>query len=110
MPLKVLYLDDETDLCEIFSDEFSSSEIQVKTFTIPSLMIKEVEKSPPDVLFLDYRLPGTTGDQIALTLPANIPKYLITGDVAPETLYKFLGVLKKPLDMGAIRKILNSYL
>lgn len=96
MPLKVVYLDDEPVLCEIFSDLFSSPQIEVKTFTDPSLAIKFINENVPDVIFLDYRLPGTTGDEVAQLLPPAIPKFLITGDTKVDTKYNFAQLFHKP--------------
>lgn len=108
MPLKIIYLDDEPDLAELFADEFSSSEIEVSTFTEPEKAIAAVWSHPPDIIFLDYRLPGTTGDKVASAMPANIPKYLVTGDIAVKTDYPFLGVIPKPIKPEDISAILNA--
>lgn len=39
MTLRVLYLDDEPLLCGIFSEEFSTAEIHVSTFSDPKVAI-----------------------------------------------------------------------
>ena len=110
MPLKVMYLDDEPDLCDIFSDEFSTDEIIIVTFTDANNAIEASKRSPPDVIFVDYRLPGTSGDLVALEMPAAIPKYLMTGEVTVATKYKFNCVFGKPYDREGIREILISLL
>ena len=96
MPLKVYYLDDEPDLCENFSDALSSNEIVVTTFSRAQLLFEAVKKSAPDLIFLDYRLPGTNGDDVARELPVEIPKFLITGDLSVKAKYPFLKVFEKP--------------
>ena len=110
MPLKVLYLDDEPFLCEIFSEEFSGEEIQVSTFTDPKEALDAARLNPPDIIFLDNRLPGTSGDEVAQAMGGLAPKYLITGDNVVNSTYKFTAVLSKPVDGAVIRAVFDSML
>ncbi len=106
--LKVYYLDDEPILCRLFLEEFESTEIEVVTFTNFQKLIDITKSNPPDVIFLDYRLPGINGDQIALKLANEIPKYLITGDLQVKTSYHFAGIIQKPYEEQNIHQILKS--
>ena len=108
MPLKVFYLDDEPDLCEIFSEEFSSHDIHMSTFTDWELAVEKAKSNPPDLIFIDYRLPGTNGDQVAQKMAKHIPKFLITGESSVSTVYKFESVLTKPYDRESIRNVLKN--
>lgn len=108
-PIKIFYIDDEPELCDIFSEQFSSAEVQVITFTAPQIATAEARKNPPDIIFIDYRLPGTTGDIVAQLLPANIPIYLITGEISVATVFKFAAVLSKPLEMGKLLDIICGH-
>lgn len=111
MPLiKVLYLDDEALIGEIFLEEFSTAEIQIMVFTDPQSAVAEANRNPPDLAILDYRLFGTTGDQIAQVLSPDITKYLISGESGIKTDYKFAGILTKPLNFEVIHNILNDCL
>lgn len=110
MLIKVLYLDDEPDLCDLFSEEFSSETVQVVTFTSPQRAMEYVKKSPPDIAFLDYRLPGTSGDKVALTMALDGPVILITGDINVNTEYLFKEVLNKPVIKEKIKKIIDNVL
>ena len=110
MPLKVYYLDDEQDLCEIFVDYFASNEVEVTTFTDPAKAIDASRESPPEVLFVDYRLPGTTGDEVAKSLAAEIPKYLITGDISVKAEYTFQAIFYKPYKPEDIQQVLDGFL
>jgi FixJ family two-component response regulator len=96
MSLKVYYLDDEPDLCENLADILSSPEVTVETFQDAASLVSRCEKFKPDLIFLDYRLPGTTGDEVAQKLEPSIPKILITGDIHVQTNYQFVAVLPKP--------------
>lgn len=108
MSRKVYYLDDEPVLCENFSDSFSNDDIIVTTFTDVATAIQKIIKDPPDLLFLDYRLPGTTGDEVALLLDPKIKKYLITGDINIQTKYHFLKVFTKPYKTNEIAEIFHD--
>ena len=81
MLLRVVYLDDEPDLLETFQETFSSDDIKVVTFADAQQAIEDVRNHPPDIIFLDYRLPDTTGDQVARSMDPKIPKAIITGEL-----------------------------
>lgn len=110
MQLKVFYIDDEEGLCENFFDFFSSKDIEVITFTDPKMAIDQAKTSPPDLLFIDYRLPGTTGDKVVQCMAAAIPKFLITGDISVATEYKFSGIFTKPYNHEDIQGVLDGFL
>lgn len=108
MPIKVYYIDDEVDLCENFEDFFSTPEVIVKTFVDPMVAIEFIKSNPPDLLFIDYRLRGITGDEVSKQLDPNIPKILITGEISVKTDYKFLKEFSKPCLMSEISEVINS--
>jgi len=108
--LKVYYIDDEPDLCSIFTDAFSAADITITTFTDPLKGIEETKKNPPDLIFLDYRLPFMNGDQVALKMDAAIPKFLISGDLTHSTVYKFQNIFSKPYDILEIQEVLRAAL
>jgi len=110
MPINVYYLDDEEALCENFADYFSSPEVIVTTFVDPKFAIEAILKSPPDLLFIDYRLPGTTGDEVASLLDPKLPKFLITGDISYKFEYSFDKVFSKPYDETAIAGLISEYI
>ncbi|MFN7685552.1 MAG: response regulator [Oligoflexia bacterium] len=108
--LKVYYLDDEQDLLDVFSETLSSPQVQVRTFSDPAALIEAVQEAPPHLLFLDYRLPRTTGDAVAQKLDASVPKVLVTGDVLIHTQVQYLAVLTKPFELKAVRELIDRAL
>jgi DNA-binding NtrC family response regulator len=110
MNLNVVYIDDEAELLQIFEDCYGSEEINIKTFSNPSEGIEEILRSPPDLIILDFRLPNTTGDEIALKLGPSIPKVLISGELFPELKAPFLEVLTKPIKFDVVDSFLQSRL
>ena len=69
----------------MFADYFSSEDVAVTTFTDPAKVVANCHSNPPDMIFVDYRLPGTTGDEVVKSIAASIPKYLITGAINVKT-------------------------
>lgn len=110
MPLKVFYLDDEEALCENFVDYFASKDVIVTTFVDSKTAIEAIKKDPPDLFFVDYRLPGTTGDEVAMAIDPKLPKFLISGDIAVKTEYKFDQVFSKPYEASAITEIIANFI
>lgn len=108
--LKVLYLDDEPQLCAIFVDLFNSDLVEVKAFTNPAEAIAAAKLDPPDVAFLDYRMPGTTGAEVANAMRPDIPKYLITADISGLNGSAFIGIFDKPFDVELIQDVLDRRL
>ena len=110
MAIRVFYLDDEEKLCEIFSDLINAKGIEVSTFTNADLAIEEASQKPPDLFFIDFRLPGLTGDAVAHSLDSKIPKVLVTGDISFQSTYEFDHVLPKPYRVKDVINIIESYL
>lgn len=109
MPLKVFYLDDEVELLEIFRDTFSSGDFSIKTFSDPMEFVESVNNNAPDLVLLDYRLSGCTGDEIASKIKSKIPKILITGelDAKPET--EFEKIITKPYKASELETLMRSF-
>ena len=109
MPLSIYYLDDEEALCENFVDHFASPDVRIRTFVDPKVAIDVIIRTPPHLLFIDHRLPGTTGDEVAQLLDPMLPKFLITGDITVKTEYPFLKVFPKPYAEEDIAEVLDSF-
>ncbi len=107
MLFKIYYLDDEVDLLEMFNDTFSNNEIEISLFSEPKKAIEAIEKSPPHLLFLDYRLPNTTGDKIASQLKGDFKKALISGDLNLKLESKFDAVFEKPYPIEKIENFIK---
>lgn len=110
MPLRVVYIDDESDLCGLFRELFASASVEVLTFSDPKAGLDHVLKEGADVVFLDYRMPGLTGLEIAERLPHDTPKYLITGEVHLPANPSILKVFLKPYDPRDIEVVLENLL
>jgi len=112
MLLKILYVDDELDLLDIFKDMFTSPVLEVMICNKASDVKSIIQLNPPDLLLLDYRMPEMNGDQLAQViapfLPSSVPIALVTGDIEVKTQYKFHKVFKKPYDINAMQDYFDS--
>ena len=108
MSFRIFYLDDEPELLELFVDTFSETGIEISIFSEVASALEAIKKQPPDLLFLDYRLPGITGDEMALGLDPTIHKVLITGDLNVKTKAVFLAVFPKPYSSEAVEAFIRS--
>jgi CheY-like chemotaxis protein len=106
--IRVFYLDDEEELLSIFKETFESETVLITTFSNPKNFIEEASKSPPHLAFLDYRLPSTTGIEVAKEIPTSIQKVLITGDLNLSGIHGFVAVLTKPFSIPQIERILEE--
>lgn len=110
MAVDVCYLDDEATLCTIFSEMLGSDEITITTFINADEAIEHCKTNPPDIFFIDYRLPETTGDQVASKVDDKIPKVLVTGDLSLNANYAFKHIIAKPYNFDEIKNIIGEYL
>lgn len=110
MSFSVVYVDDEPDLTELFIDLFSSEYMDIKVFTDPLKAKIYLSSNRPDLVFLDFRLPGTTGDKLASELNLQMPVALVTGDMEVKTDFKFSKIFKKPYDINQMREYIGQCL
>lgn len=108
---KVYFLDDEPDICSMFADNFADASISIRTFTDPKDALLAARSEPPVLFFIDFRLPGTTGDEVAEQLDPSIPVVLLSGDLDVETKTSFVHKLSKaPFPWREIEDLLARYL
>lgn len=108
MQLEVFYIDDELDLCEMFSEAFTSPHIKITTFMDPNVALTSIATKAPDLIFIDFRLPNITGDKVALKMDPKIPKVLITGDLQVKVEAIFDRVFYKPVDFDQLAQYLEG--
>ncbi len=108
--LNVVYIDDEPQLCYIFKRIFSSDTVHISTYTGHAEALAAIEQSPPDLIFLDYRLEAINGDEVARMISPGIPIILVTGELSTKSTFPFLQIITKPVNLDRIQKILDDYL
>lgn len=106
--LKVMILDDEPDLVEIFCCLFESKDIEITGFTDYQLAIEQ--SSNFDLIFIDLGIPKLRGDRIANLMDKSVPKILLTGNDNPEGLvFDFKQIIAKPYNSDVILKAFNCF-
>src|SRR4051812_43447182 len=109
MQFKIIYIDDEVELCESFAEVFSSEGVQITTFTDPKAATEYANKITPDLVFIDNRLPSTSGEKVARLMNASIPKILVTGNMTDALSDAFVRVLPKPYPIKEVIQLINDY-
>jgi DNA-binding NtrC family response regulator len=109
MHFKVVYIDDEVDLCDIFKESFEATNLAVDVYSDPEMAIQAINANPPGLVFIDFRLPNMTGEQVAQRIPAHLPKVLITGELTVGPSANFLRVFHKPFRFGEVQTFINQY-
>lgn len=110
MPTIVYFLDDEAALGDIFKEMFDSDEVNVTVFIDAKEAIDACEISSPDIMFIDYRLLGTTGDDVAQSISVNINKILMTGELDVKVSYPFKRIIMKPYKLAELREIILEFI
>ncbi|MFY8351307.1 response regulator [Pseudoalteromonas sp. SSM20] len=104
----IVYVDDEQYLTDIFTHFFSGQNYQVNVFTDEFKAIEFCKNTPPDILFIDYRLAQLRGDDVARHVPEHIHKVLVSGDVHIKTKYPFDAFVEKPFKLNDLLQTIEA--
>ena len=116
---KLLVVDDEIDIVEIAQKFFTRRGIETFTASEGNEAIRIIQEKNPDLILLDYNLPGLTGREILKKireeLKLDTKVIMVTGMeesvVINET--RTLGIhgcVHKPLDLDKLEKIVMAAL
>lgn len=106
MPIKVVYLDDEECLCELFKEYLHSDLINVEVFSNENEAIQHCNKHNPDIIFIDYRLKTKTGVEVSQAITSNTLKILVTGEFGIKTDKSFAKIIEKPFKLAEIKTLI----
>lgn len=90
-----------------FQEYMEAFGINTKVFINPYKAITSANNELPLMMFIDYRLPKTTGDKVALSIPSNIRKILVTGELNAEVGDEFEMVIKKPYKLAQSKELVD---
>jgi signal transduction histidine kinase len=103
LPSKVLVVDDDPDVRSLLMSYFDEKGIEAIASVDGNAALRELETWRPDILFLDYAMPGITGAKVAelaRKLHSDLPIVFITGFADTTAIEKAAGndsvVLRKP--------------
>ncbi len=116
----ILIIDDEPDVLEATKFAFELQGYEVATADSGEKALQILKASPPQVLLVDYKLPGMSGAKFleaARAVNPNIPAVMITGLTTEveelEAECRRLGVaafLHKPLQMEEVFRVIKEAL
>ena len=109
MAIKIYFLDDETDILDIFKETFSSKDFIISTFNNPNDLIETSKVNKPDLFFLDNKIPHFTADIISKELDPNIPKAIITADVNYKFEMNYIAIFGKPYINEEILNLMKKF-
>lgn len=118
---KVFLIDDDKFVLKAISKKFRPYEIELWTFTDPEEAIKEMEAHKPEIVFLDYNMPGMSGEDVIvkvseIKLFCHCSLYLVTSSqFDPQEIIKlktlgFYDIFEKPLSSNTIEAIFLEHL
>lgn len=108
MSLVIYFIDDEQSFCQIFSEYMTEFGYQTHVFMDHEKALKQLEKQMPDVLCVDYRLKGITGDEVVKQVPDSVTKILITGELNYQNAELFDAHLNKPFRLQQLRMLIDD--
>ncbi len=118
---RILYVDDEQDICEVASMALElDSAFEVETTQSGKEALTRVKSSRPDLILLDVMMPGMDGPTTLSKLRENpgtagIPVVFVTARTQPEEVERLiaagaLGVIPKPFDPMTLAATVRSFL
>lgn len=114
--MRILAVDDEKDALEVLVSAIKECEpdAEVQSFNSPSEALKYAADNPPDIAFLDIRMPGMSGLDLAKKLKAiNVRVNIVfsTGysEFAPDAFSLHAsGYIMKPISTRLVKKELEN--
>lgn len=112
-----MVIDDDTDLLESLSLMFASENIEARMFSDCNNLIEEICEFRPDLILLDFLLPGMDGKEICRKLKQDtdtrhIPVVLMSGYPGAEQGAKECGAvefLPKPFRIEQILELIRRH-
>lgn len=118
MSKKILLVDDDKTILEAVHILLTGEGYDVKVISDGRFIENEIEKEFPNLILLDYRLPGKDGWLITKELKKNkntksIPVIMISADNTVKKVAKDVGVdafLAKPFDIDNLIKLIKRFI
>src|SRR5688572_12919921 len=112
--LKILVVDDHLDSREVLAELLASEGHEVITVASADLALEAArDGSPPDLIFLDYGMPGMTAAKFVHELKSSttgekVPVVLLTGMDEPDV-PGVVGFVRKPVPFEKLSEIVARY-
>ena len=118
MSTKILIVDDDPDICHFFQKILTEMGYEVDTASGARESLTQIRRDPPDVLFLDVKMPKMDGLECLRRIrkiKRKLPIVMITGygDLKSAQEAMRLGAdeyISKPFDLEEIRRLVSDLL
>lgn len=114
---RILFLDDESALCDLFGDLLEGENREIFCFTEGAEALLEAQRTNFDICFVDYHMPMMNGakilDELIRAQPTTTKYVVLSGDTElrdflTEDSQIAVKVMYKPYDFDAIEAFIDS--
>lgn len=77
-----VYVDDEAHLARVVSLNLGFAGLDVRGFSDPHEALEFLAETPVAAVLCDYRMPGMDGLAFLAAVEQDVPRFLVTGDLA----------------------------
>lgn len=118
---KVFLIDDDKFVLKATSKKFRPYDVDVYTYLDPVEALEALVEHKPEIVFLDYNMPGLTGEELIVKVSEvklfnHCALYLLSGNDFDENetvklrTLGFYNVFKKPLDIKTLEEVFTMHL
>ncbi len=116
MTSKILVVDDEPGFCRLFANVLTEMGYEVSTATGGRHGLAKIRQNPPDILFLDIKMPQMDGLECLRRIRKIKRKFVVVvmtgyGDIKSAREAMRLGAdeyISKPLDLDDLKRLVNE--
>ena len=116
MNSKILVVDDEPDFSRLFASVLTEMGYEVSTASGGRQGLVKIRENPPDILFLDVKMPQVDGLECLRRIRKNKRKFVIVvmtayGDIESARKAMRLGAdeyISKPFDIDDLKRLVNE--
>lgn len=119
-PTRILWVDDDAQLLALYKRVLTAQGFEFKGITQPLKLIESLEEFAPDIVLMDYQMPGCNGAELATMLKQDvrfmtIPIIFASGSNSAIAQKEQLGILgnsflKKPFETEALLATIQTQL
>jgi len=114
---RILLIDDDTDILDVYTDALKVSDITTKSASSRKEALTILQWYSPDVIILDYCFPDAMGDTLFKALPRHRAEVIVATGLEAATEPKFRArlldmgaayVMQKPVDIEELRAVVRK--